>query len=86
MAEQINDGGPAFPCHTDQLQVCATTGHEKVIPVLNGGMSIRDWFAGQALDGILSQEGAVKGYESNDATRAYAIADAMIAARTGGTA
>ena len=51
MSEKINDGGMAFP-------VAARTpptekhphGRVKIIP----GMSLRDWFAGQALSGILA--------------------------------
>lgn len=41
MSGQINDGGPAFP-NKDELG--------SMIP----GMSLRDWFAGQALAGIMS--------------------------------
>lgn len=59
-----DDGGPAFP-----------------VP-LNArfGMSLRDWFAGQALAGLLANE-------LHDATwdgfaaDAYGLADAMIAAK-----
>lgn len=45
------------------------------------GMSLRDWFAGQALVGIIS---ALESHVSNrlaDATRAYEYADAMLTAR-----
>ena len=37
--KEINDGGPAFPVAVDKLLV-------------SEGMSLRDWFAGQALAGI----------------------------------
>ncbi len=39
-----NDGGPAFPWHQ-------SPGNQN-----NLGMSLRDWFAGQALCGMLSRE------------------------------
>lgn len=52
------------------------------------GMTLRDWFAGQALAGEMT------GYNDTDAAlyadaiaaRCYEIADAMIAARSGGAA
>ena len=60
----INDGGPAFPRH-------AYDGHD--------GMTLRDWFASQALVGLVGRA------ETNDglaiAKDAYVIADAMLAAR-----
>ena len=60
----INDGGPAFPKH----------GY-----VGRDGMTLRDWFASQALVGLVGRA------ETNDglaiAKDAYVIADAMLAAR-----
>ena len=70
-------GGPAFPYHLNP------DGGQ--IP----GMSLRDWFAGQALIGILSNleltklalaEGKVKN-ESAMSEAAYRFADAMLEAR-----
>ena len=65
------DGGPAFP----RAYAENAYGDER-------GMSLRDWFAGQALLGIMSDlsnlSGEVPRYA---AARAYAIADAMIAER-----
>ena len=76
-----NDGGQAFPTH----------------PILYGsadqhmaqGMSLRDWFAGQALAGIMgpnydwftsgSSETGSRTYEA--AFFAYGLADTMLAAR-----
>ena len=61
-----NDGGPAFPVPD--------------LAWVNGkGMSLRDWFAGQALSATIQ-----RGYytESRDiAVRVYQIADAMLKAR-----
>jgi hypothetical protein len=69
----INDGGPAFPVpdshHANgQVQYGAN------------GMPLRDWFAGQALQGLASYvtQGATFDAIAKDA---YAIADAMLKAR-----
>lgn len=48
----MNGSEPAFPCHTDRVEIDPKG--NRVIPVLNGGMSIRAYFAGQALAGIAS--------------------------------
>jgi hypothetical protein len=65
MSDEINDGGPAFPSHGTMGEVT----HE--------GMSLRDYFAGQALAGLLMTR------ESRfvEAEHAYEIADAMLRAR-----
>lgn len=69
--EQIDDGGPAFT-----LQ-----GIEGVAPPCYG-MSLRDYFAGQALQGIISVELLAAGSSASVfATGAYEMADAMIEAR-----
>jgi hypothetical protein len=63
---KIEDGGAAFP----------------ITSPYNGraGMSLRDWFAGQALVGMGIME--LKAWTDKDvATAAYKYADAMIAAR-----
>lgn len=44
-------------------------------------MSLRDWFAGQALMGSLGHIGPHEGPE-NEARRAYRYADAMLAERS----
>ena len=67
------DGGPAFPVTTDH----------KVASDLawTCGMTLRDWFAGRALEGMLSypDEDGIKHIEY--ARYAYSLADAMLAAR-----
>lgn len=65
--------GPAFP-----VQALASPGSE-----VAWGMSIRDWFAGQALAGIMSSDGRPDGDQAK-ADWAYAMADAMLRAREGG--
>lgn len=73
MANGIDDGGHAFPTQTDAGWAMA-------------GMTLRDWFAGQALMGILSSfpEDAsfgTAGSKRDLASDSYALADAMLAAR-----
>lgn len=73
---KINDGGPAFP------------GMERLIGTFSGesvdnyytGMTLRDWFAGMALSGLLTQ-GYDKFNPNEFSVQAYAYADAMINAR-----
>ena len=68
-----NDGGLAFPMgyHPDGNSAD------------HSGMSLRDWFAGQALSGLLSDD--VKPGDVDAAAKiAWDIADAMLAAREKG--
>jgi hypothetical protein len=68
--QQIDDGGTAFP--SSQYGFVAPDGHTT-------GMSLRDWFAGMALQGLTS---TARWTTSHDLSlTAYAIADAMIEAR-----
>lgn len=82
MNEQMKDGGPAFPV-PDAEQA---TGFPTEAP----GMSLRDWFAGQALAGNLSSQSVEVGYYDGEdmwrkaAKDAYKAADAMIAQREKG--
>ncbi len=65
----MKDGGPAFPVPD--------------LAWLNGlGMSLRDWFAGQAIIGLAEINVRATGFDSNLwAKNAYRIADAMLAER-----
>jgi hypothetical protein len=69
------DGGPAFP----------SVMMARDVAIAEGGMSLRDWFAGQALAGLCGN--------SRDhcpanvsALEAYLLADAMLIARAKGGA
>jgi hypothetical protein len=78
MNEAVNDGGPAFPIlpvGTGDPRDGMTRGSD--------GMSLRDYFAGQALVGILTCfAGSSKLLPSeNIAKRAWENADAMLAER-----
>lgn len=73
-----DDGGPAFPCDVFDPHVDGPEQHE--------GMSLRDYFAGKALTGMLGTAGApclggLDGYEDVTAKAVYRMADAMIRAR-----
>jgi hypothetical protein len=90
MSAPLNDGGPAFPnFKTDPFS-------SKVEICPQGGMTLRDWFAGQALTSVLESSGDLQSHydfkagSSGDnnipspyaiATFSYALADAMLAAR-----
>ena len=67
MNNPINDGGPAFPIPTEYM----TTEQP--------GMTLRDYFAGQALANHYTLD--LDGIPCNVADFAYQVADAMIAAR-----
>lgn len=62
---KINDGGPAFPVDEQYFS----------------GMTLRDWFAGQALANRYTQEARD---DKKVAQWAYQIADAMLSAREAG--
>ena len=74
MSDTKDNGGTAFPGPS-----FTRTGHP------NGhsmGMSLRDWFAGQALAGLVRSE-QPEGFPAwvGHALDAYALADAMLEAR-----
>jgi hypothetical protein len=81
MAETIKDGGRAFPGQDYNLAGKVNGNY--------GGMSLRDWLAGQALIGLIGligipEDGPDELWDADTAQRAYAIADAMLAARSKG--
>jgi hypothetical protein len=76
MSMPINDGGSAFPLYLPQDE-----------GDIRDGMTLRDWFAGQALPLAWELEQKFPCGEDNSpsykgtASRAFLFADAMIAAR-----
>lgn len=76
---KMNDGGPAFPHMKAE-------GHNDYA----AGLSLRDWFAGQALVAMsiaapYSDTARSADYQQAVSAAAYAYADAMLAARKGGS-
>lgn len=72
---KINNGGPAFPLQS--IGPDFAPGYS--------GMSLRDWFAGQALAGELAAQDG-DGFWSDEsaqtlAERCYLVADAMLKAK-----
>lgn len=70
MSEPIDDGGPAFPRRDSDFTAIQTS-----------GISIRDWFAGQALTGFCANSDAFTDDVDTLANWAYQQADAMLKAR-----
>lgn len=86
-SKKTDEGGFAFP--TSAL----FTPDGKFLSGGSDGMSIRDWFAGQALAGEFAAQNEMTGEITNNtsdewmldrAKTLYRMADAMIAARKGG--
>ncbi len=81
MSDPIKDGGSAFP---SGLYAYDGTGDPKP-----DGMSLRDWFAGMALQGWLASYDPSSIHPASSETAnslalsSYAMADAMLAAREG---
>lgn len=89
MSAPINDGGPAFPhfkfSENGKVEICP-----------QGGMTLRDYFAGQALTGVIPSieteidkldtdskhfDHNVNCFYQSAAIRSYCYADAMISTR-----
>ena len=73
MSKRRDDGGRACPVSV-----------QPNFQFVNEGMSLRDWFAGQALAGFM--QGSSGYFDEEMAAQVYRIADRMIAERAkGGT-
>lgn len=85
MSDRIEDGGPAFPSGAMSIGDGDSVAYAT-------GMTLRDWFAGQALKSLIRNRGthvhfsdeAVQKCRLQVAEMAYGFADAMLAARKGG--
>lgn len=72
---------PAFPF----VAYSKRAGSEAIYSDVTKGMTLRDWFAGQALIGLCAARGHTEIRESCGAAfadAAYVMADAMLAARS----
>ena len=78
MSNQINDGGPAFP-HKRQIRCNG----EVIDSEMESGISIRDYFAAAALQGLIASRGSMstRFLAEDDASYVFEIADAMLKAR-----
>ena len=76
----MKDGGSAFPVF--EAKRC-----DADYDMTEPGMSLRDWFAGQALNAVITRPNSIEDFEEIPeyvtafVKAAYEIADAMIAAR-----
>lgn len=82
----MNDGGPAFPRPVGYAERRYRT-DQQWMNEPQAGMTLRDYFAGQALSGWLASFGedamhpVSKSREGDIAFEAYRMADAMLAER-----
>lgn len=81
---KAKDGGPAFPMQPYRIDLGDGGYSENVFPQF--GMTLRDYFAGQALVGIAHAERMMGAYRYEEeypdlARLAYGVADAMLKAR-----
>jgi len=68
--QNIDDGGSAFPAMLPGGNYCTT------------GMSLRDWFAGQAMAAFCTHEALSEAWTIREAAvECYLLADAMLNAR-----
>lgn len=74
MVNKINDGGPAFPLYVPTQQ--AGDNSEVIL-----GLSLRDYFAAKAMQGILANHQTYSLKDDTIAMYAFNIADAMIKER-----
>lgn len=72
------DGGPAYP--TDTLSALGAALNNPAMTFKHPGMTLRDYFAGQVLNGLMS-DGCDTDHLPELATVAYEMADAMLAER-----
>lgn len=79
-----NNGGPAFPVPVAATPDGSVYHSMEVGGSALGGMTLRDYFAAKAMQGLLAQSGGSACGSPHDvgAAYAYAMADAMLAERS----
>lgn len=75
------DGGSAFPEVVTDCDYHGPSETRYSNTYSHGGMSLRDWFAGQSIIGRVNVRTSVQDRESLSA-RAYELADSMLAERS----
>lgn len=76
MSNQINDGGQAFP-HKRQIRCNG----EVIDSEMEPGMTLRDYFAAAALQGLMAQVKPEDHWAEYRAKWSYEVADAMLERR-----
>jgi len=76
--QPINDGGPAFPSE-EQIRCNGEVCDTRKFP----GMTLRDYFAAAALQGMIASCTQQNWQEEYAAKASYQLADAMLKAREG---
>lgn len=81
MSTERDTGGPAFPIQS--VSQNQSTGETVTHQAYESGMTLRDYFAAKAMQGLIAQSmGTALGSDPKFAAEyAYATADAMLAAR-----
>ncbi len=78
----------AFPGYTDKLLMDPKS--VQCVPLLHGGMTLRDWFAGMAMAAVINNnshygnDDEASTYRADQSKVCYAYADAMLAERMKG--
>jgi hypothetical protein len=77
MGDRLEDGGPAFP--SSAFAVKTYSGQVEYVPLV-GGMSLRDYFAGQVAAGMAARDlfDAGQATPQQRAAAAYLDADALL--------
>lgn len=83
MSLKFTSGGPAFPAEMTvllkELNTDVPETDVRTTTIKHGGMTLRDYFAAKAMQGLLAS--SVSGKMQEFAERSYKVADAMLEAR-----
>ncbi|SOY65632.1 Gp38 [Cupriavidus phytorum] len=78
---EIKNGGPAFPGEKDVLHIDSLGYERGTKRVAVSGMTLRDYFAAKAMQGLCANNGYNQHSPATLANEAYGMADAMLKAR-----